>query len=71
MRELLTVEQYQADLAALVGADVRTEDVPLTAAGGRVLAVPAHASTSAAASGAEARIFDNFSCTSASSLACF
>ena len=46
VRELLTVEQYQADLAALVGADVRTEDVPLTAAGGRVLAVAAHAATS-------------------------
>lgn len=37
-REVLTVEQYQAELLALVGADTRHEDVPLTAAAGRVLA---------------------------------
>lgn len=38
MRELLTVEQYQAELLALVRPDTRSEAVPLAAAPGRVLA---------------------------------
>ncbi len=38
MREVLTVEQYQAELAVLVEADARVEEVPLAAAAGRVLA---------------------------------
>ncbi len=38
MRELLTVEQYVAELLALVEADSRCDDVPLGDAWGRVLA---------------------------------
>jgi len=38
VREVLTVEQYQAELAVLVEADARVEEVPLAAAAGRVLA---------------------------------
>jgi molybdopterin molybdotransferase len=38
MRELLTVEQYQAELLELVHPDARVESVPLAAASGRVLA---------------------------------
>ncbi len=38
MRELLTVEQYRAELLALVRADARVECAPLDAASGRVLA---------------------------------
>ncbi|MFZ0529949.1 MAG: molybdopterin molybdenumtransferase MoeA, partial [Propionicimonas sp.] len=38
MRELRTVEQYQAELLGLVDPDLRTEDVPLAVAAGRVLA---------------------------------
>ena len=38
MRELLTVEQYQAELLALVEPDVRTESVMVDSAAGRVLA---------------------------------
>lgn len=38
MRELLTVEQYQAELLALVRPDSRVERVPLAEAAGRVLA---------------------------------
>lgn len=45
MREVLTVEQYRAELDALVVADTRAEDVPLSAACGRVLAAPAHSAT--------------------------
>jgi molybdopterin molybdotransferase len=38
MRELLTVEQYQAELLALVRPDTRSEQLPLDQASGRVLA---------------------------------
>lgn len=38
MRELLTVEQYRAELLDLVHPDARVESVPLAAASGRVLA---------------------------------
>ena len=38
MRELLTVEQYRAEVLALVRPETRSESVPLEAAQGRVLA---------------------------------
>ena len=42
MRELLTVEEYQAELLALVEPEPRTESVPLDSATGRVLAAEVH-----------------------------
>lgn len=42
MRELLTVEEYQAELLALVEPDARAESVPLESAAGRVLAAEVH-----------------------------